>query len=176
MSNLNHPKQIKCKFCEETFDETYKLEQHLKKHESKGFRCEHCEKMFHLEWRFNKHIKSHSVKSTRKCHYFNNDKICPYEEIGCMFLHETSVKYDNLYMVNQSYLKMLMMKILIMEMILLMLRLILTQTRSMSVILVEKSLKLKVNFGTTKAVMKCVDMDVRSLEHTTERNIISNST
>ena len=88
-----HPKQIKCKFCEETFDETYKLEQHLKKHESKGFKCEHCEKMFHLEWRFNKHLISHSVKTTRKCHYFNNDKICPYEEIGGMFLHEATTTF-----------------------------------------------------------------------------------
>ena len=23
----------------------------------------------------------------KKCHYFNNQKICPFEQIGCMFLH-----------------------------------------------------------------------------------------
>ena len=26
----------------------------------------------------------------KHCHYFNNDKVCPYEEIGCMFRHEKS--------------------------------------------------------------------------------------
>ena len=24
------------------------------------------------------------------CHYFNNEKHCPYENIGCMFLHQDS--------------------------------------------------------------------------------------
>ena len=26
----------------------------------------------------------------KKCHYFNNRKTCPFDEIGCMFAHETS--------------------------------------------------------------------------------------
>ena len=39
---------------------------------------------------------SHSIKTTRNCHYFNNCKLCPYEEIGCMFQHRKSVmcKHD----------------------------------------------------------------------------------
>ena len=32
----------------------------------------------------------HSDDKTRKCHFFNNNKPCPYEEVGCKFLHETS--------------------------------------------------------------------------------------
>ena len=93
-----HTKQIKCQFCEETFDENYKLENHLIKHETKGYKCDECEKTFHLEWRFHKHQLSHNSTTIRKCHYFNNDKICPFEEIGCMFMHETSskCKYDKL--------------------------------------------------------------------------------
>ena len=32
----------------------------------------------------------HTNQGTKKCHYFNNAKTCPYEEVGCMFLHESS--------------------------------------------------------------------------------------
>ena len=31
-------------------------------------------------------------KSGKKCHYFNNFKTCPYESIGCKFIHEASEK------------------------------------------------------------------------------------
>ena len=94
--NSVHRKEIKCKYCEETFDENFKLEIHLEKHVSKEYNCEHCDKSFHLEWRFEKHRMSHSIKTTRNCHYFNNCKLCPYEEIGCMFHHRKSVmcKHD----------------------------------------------------------------------------------
>ena len=32
----------------------------------------------------------------KKCHYYNNNLICPFNEMGCMFLHEDSVmcKFD----------------------------------------------------------------------------------
>ena len=36
-------------------------------------------------------MKKHSMVhegSARHCNYFNNDKRCPYESIGCMFQHE----------------------------------------------------------------------------------------
>ena len=46
-----------------------------------------CGKRFQLEWRFKKHQASHDLKTLKKCHYFNNAKACPFEEIGCMFLH-----------------------------------------------------------------------------------------
>ena len=38
----------------------------------------------------------HKREVTKHCHYYNNDKICPFEELGCMFLHKTSetCKYD----------------------------------------------------------------------------------
>ena len=29
----------------------------------------------------------HSNDETKKCHYFNNDKLCPYEEVGCNIFH-----------------------------------------------------------------------------------------
>ena len=33
-------------------------------------------------------------KATKKirCHYYNNTKPCPFDEIGCMFLHEKTVQ------------------------------------------------------------------------------------
>ena len=44
------------------------------------------------------HIRIHSNKPPRHCHYFNNGKICPFEELGCKFLHvlSTKCKFDKL--------------------------------------------------------------------------------
>ena len=32
----------------------------------------------------------HESLNKKKCHYFNNEKECPYFEVGCMFVHEFS--------------------------------------------------------------------------------------
>ena len=32
----------------------------------------------------------HSMENVKYCHYFNNSKHCPFEEVGCMFKHEIS--------------------------------------------------------------------------------------
>ena len=42
-------------------------------------------------------MKKHSVvhknhENIRRCHYFNNRKNCPFEELGCMFKHEYAPK------------------------------------------------------------------------------------
>ena len=34
----------------------------------------------------------HINKNTKKCHYYNNAKKCPFEEVGCKFVHEASEK------------------------------------------------------------------------------------
>ena len=87
---LSHPRKIECKHCDEYFYEVWKLEHHMKKHEGlKKFICEKCEKEFHIEWRLKKHREVHE-QQTKKCHYFNNSKTCPYEEIGCKFAHRIS--------------------------------------------------------------------------------------
>ena len=59
----------------------------LAEHETTKFKCDHCEKIFVLNWRFKKHQQWHSSQSVKKCHYFNNNKECPYEKLGCMFDH-----------------------------------------------------------------------------------------
>ena len=38
-----------------------------------------------------KHAQIHASRTdVKRCHYFNNNKQCPYEEIGCMFAHVAS--------------------------------------------------------------------------------------
>ena len=85
-----HGTRRKCKLCDETFDQTYKLELHLKTHEVETFKCERCDKTFQLKWRLEKHKKGHEMVNVKFCHYFNNKKVCPYEEIGCMYSHAES--------------------------------------------------------------------------------------
>lgn len=87
----HHPKVISCTKCKETFDESWKLEIHMKSHTTiKLFSCDHCAQSFYVEWRLEKHIKMHSTKKMTFCHYFNNNKVCPYEEIGCKFHYKKS--------------------------------------------------------------------------------------
>ena len=47
--------------------------------------CNLCGKTFVLNWHLNKHIEGHNNKSQKYCHYFNNSKSFPFEEIGCKF-------------------------------------------------------------------------------------------
>ena len=90
----SHIKSSKCRQCDKAFFTSSELESHLQEHGSlKKFNCENCGKFFHLKWRFEKHIKMHeSGRKIRKCHFYNNDKHCPFSQIGCKFLHEESAK------------------------------------------------------------------------------------
>ena len=76
--------------CSKEFLRNCDLEHHLEEHNKmKQFQCNECGKEFFLEWRLNKHTQSHH-EATKFCHYFNNEKSCPYEIIGCMFQHANS--------------------------------------------------------------------------------------
>ena len=80
----NHPKTVKCKLCDVTFEENHLLEYHLQNvhKEGKTFKCNECELAFVLNWRLDKHVKIHSSKRvTKTCHFFNNGKICPFQDI-----------------------------------------------------------------------------------------------
>ena len=92
-----HPKLIKCDQCDETFDQNWKLEDHLKIHTNgQKFQCDLCEKSFVLQWRLRKHKKGHEQKNVKFCHFFNNNKICKFEEVsGCMFRHEYAPTCQN---------------------------------------------------------------------------------
>ena len=85
-----HQKTIECNTCSFTCISNIDLEDHMKTHEQpKLFQYDICEKEFYLKWRLTKHREGHEQKR-RYCHYFNNTQMCPYEENGCMFSHETS--------------------------------------------------------------------------------------
>jgi hypothetical protein len=79
----------KCNVCDKTFLENCDLETHIKdNHEAKTFKCDECGKTFVLKWRLRKHLSVHTTE--KYYHYFNNEKVCPFEEIGCKFRHEPS--------------------------------------------------------------------------------------
>ena len=87
-----HAKPIKCQNCDKMFMKNCELELHIRsKHEEvKDYKCDLCDKRFVLKWRMVKHQESHRDPGRKKCHYFNNRKTCPFDELGCMFAHETS--------------------------------------------------------------------------------------
>ena len=87
-----HPTKIKCQDCDKVFMKNCELEVHIKNQHKKvkEYTCDLCDKTFVLEWRLIKHQENHKYPTRIKCHYFNNEKDCPFEEIGCMFAHEES--------------------------------------------------------------------------------------
>ena len=66
------------------------MEEHMLTHiDVKSHNCVICGKEFVAKWRLDKHIKSHSER-VKYCHYFNNNKACPYQNVGCKFRHADS--------------------------------------------------------------------------------------
>ena len=82
--------------CDEKFRRNCDLELHIKSFHKVPKSFEWCDKTFVLSWQLKKHQELHTNKMIRFCHYFNNKKECPFEELGCMFLHQNSelCKYD----------------------------------------------------------------------------------
>ena len=86
-----HPKHIDCDLCELSFTESWRYETHLESHsKQKDFRCETCGKEFFMEWRLSQHMNIHENPNIKSCHYYNNSKSCPFENVGCKFKHEKS--------------------------------------------------------------------------------------
>ena len=80
---------IKCKLCDKHFERFVDLEKHVKEnHDNREeFQCDQCDKKFVIKWRLEKHMTMHTKDFVQSCHYFNNGKMCPFEELGCKFLH-----------------------------------------------------------------------------------------
>ena len=87
--------QLKCEMCGDKFTKFCDLELHIKKvHKMyKEQECGQCGKMFVSTWRLRKHVRIHLQKSTKICHFFKTGKACPFEELGCKFLHSTAQKF-----------------------------------------------------------------------------------
>ena len=90
----DHKETVKCKACTKSFDKNSDLKLHMTTdHESeKLHKCDICEKTFVFEWRLKKHKIMHEKANGKHCHYYNNGKNCPFEEIGCKFQHLSSAK------------------------------------------------------------------------------------
>ena len=83
-----HPKRFSCDHCDLKFEKSWIYEKHLEIHSlEKDKKCEVCGKAFYLEWRFRQHMLAHENPYIRKCHYYNNSKVCPFEQVGCKFKH-----------------------------------------------------------------------------------------
>ena len=86
---------LNCNLCETTFSQNFDLELHFQSEHNteKKFKCDKCEMRFVLKWRLQKHVGIHEEKNSsnmKYCHYFNNDKKCPFETLGCIFKHESA--------------------------------------------------------------------------------------
>ena len=89
--NLYHPKQISCELCDMIFCKSWEYETHLETHtKTKDKKCTVCDKEFYLEWRYRQHMNVHENPNIKNCHYYNNNKVCPYEPVGCKFKHVRS--------------------------------------------------------------------------------------
>ena len=55
----------------------------------KKYGCGDCDKVFDFEVVLEKHIEAVHEHCKLFCHYYNNDKVCPFNE-QCIYLHEDS--------------------------------------------------------------------------------------
>ena len=55
----------------------------MNQHDYNPFKCEKCDKSFVLKWRLRKHLSGHEAEAF--CYYFDNEKECPFDKIGCKF-------------------------------------------------------------------------------------------
>ena len=86
--------QSRCPSCEEAFDTNTDMEKHIQNvHKNQSFNCGECDATFVSEWRMKKHKGTHLKNTaTRNCHYFNSNKTCPFQNLGCKFNHKFSIQ------------------------------------------------------------------------------------
>ena len=80
---------FQCDECDKKFQQETLLDKHKVTH--KKFECDDCDKNFKNEGTLQKHIQAAHEDITLYCHFFNNDKECPYDD-ECIFVHEDSVE------------------------------------------------------------------------------------
>ena len=96
-----------CNACGVSMTTTREYKDHMRCHHSEeSLKCNQCEQMFYGEWKLNVHIKTHREYSYQMCertfkyeqilvkhmkiahediklycHYFNNEKTCPFKRL-----------------------------------------------------------------------------------------------
>jgi hypothetical protein len=90
----NNPAIVKCDPCKRKFPNISSLEKHIKKNHTEydTHECEQCKKKFVTIWRLKKHTKMHSGFRIVQCRYYRNNLRCPFEELGCKFLHDSDIQ------------------------------------------------------------------------------------
>ena len=85
--------EFKCDQCKKEFDQEWKMNAHERKH--KRYQCDRCDQSFEYQDILRKHKLVSHENTKLYCHFYNNEKTCPYDE-RCIFLHEDSTfcKYD----------------------------------------------------------------------------------
>ena len=78
--------ELKCDECDKCFKDEDKLQEHTEKMHVK-FDCDECDKIFKYEAVLIKHKEAAHENVELFCHYFNNDKDCPFED-ECTYIHE----------------------------------------------------------------------------------------
>ena len=93
----DHPCKFNCNYCDLKFSNRFNLEEHLVDvHEKKkNIQCDQCDIKFLSNWKYAKHLMLHQETSRRMCHYFNNNKECPFEKSGCKFAHKDAPRCEN---------------------------------------------------------------------------------
>ena len=71
--------ELKCDECDKCFKDEDKLQEHTEKKHVK-FDCDECENFFKYEAVLIKHKEAAHENVELFCHYFNNDKDCPFED------------------------------------------------------------------------------------------------
>ena len=91
------PKSVQqtCSQCGEVFSKNSDFEIHMEENHNvdKNFKCDICGKLFVLEWRLKKHRHNHTEKP-KKCKFFLNKEPCPFDLIGCKFVHDNHQESD----------------------------------------------------------------------------------
>ena len=80
-----NPYPFQCEKCELAYTSEKQLSSHQEKHGR--FPCEKCEKIFSFEVLLEKHMTAVHGKMHIYCHYYNNNKQCPFSE-ECIFAHK----------------------------------------------------------------------------------------
>ena len=90
---FDHQKLYECRKSDLKFSQSSQLEIHIvaEHNVKKKNKCEICEHEFVFKWRLRKHLEDHSKTQVKTCHFFNNNKECPYKQIGCKFEHKRAM-------------------------------------------------------------------------------------
>lgn len=78
---------FKCDRCDKSYTTENDLTEHQLTHGN--FKCEKCENKYDITGQLEKHVSAVHGEFKLFCHYYNNDKECPFEG-RCIFAHEES--------------------------------------------------------------------------------------